>query len=645
MNPQNERLYLSLAKKEGWEIEKKINPGMDEPRYRIWANNQKYDLCHPVQVHLHQYRTGVEVFSKFLHMKAAHDYLWPDYIETWNEWEERRFLAHCEGYAQISLAAGASAGKSLDVAKIALLFWLSNPKRNACIIASTTLESLESRIWGYVAKLASSIQLNMPLKILRAKPPKIVHPSSTDKIHGMFAIAIRQGEDAQVLSTLIGRHPEKGLMVILDESTDMNPAITSALPNLEQGNEFFQLWAIGNSNSRNDLHGAISTPANGWDSIDPMRDSIWKTTHKNGVCLYFNPYDSPAIKEVDLIKREKLGKFLIRADQIEEKKFEYGDTSDAYFRFVLGYWKTHSLDNTIASEQFLEEHQVLNTAEWAGFYPLRVVAGLDPAFQHGGQGCLLRLGIIGQTTDGKIRLDFRNEELIFRIDTRPDVDISGEMQLARNVVSKLREFSCPVSMLALDATGVGRALGDLILLTSKESEGPIKIISVNMKEGKQGKQTDPLLFVKSPTELWMTFKKFVQEDQIRGLDPITTQQIINRLVILKNNRPMLETKHEFKARMTAIDPKLARSPDEADAAMLVIQAAMIRLGFQPGQRQTIPNQFVDSFWAQKAFAFAQEKRLEQAREQKNGNRPRLVPNFSGSLEDVPKISLARTRQH
>ena len=78
-----------------------------------------------------------------------------------------------------------------------------------------------------------------------------------DTIHGMFAVAARQGEDERVISTWLGRHPDEAIMVVLDESTDMPPALVKALPNLESGVELFQCLAIGNSLSKFDLHGEI----------------------------------------------------------------------------------------------------------------------------------------------------------------------------------------------------------------------------------------------------------------------------------------------------------------------------------------------------------------------------------------------------
>ncbi len=623
LEKEKNRELLALCVAEGWEADKSEKTGKDI----IWADGIKFPVLHPFQILLRLYRDAKDPDAKYRYMKRVHDWLWPQYIDTWNEWEEQRFRAHCEGYLEIVLAAGAAAGKSLTAAKIACIFYLSDQKRNAVVVASTTLESLESRIWGYVAKLMDSAALPINIKIMTGKPPKIIIPGQVDKIHGMFAIAIRQGEDIKVLGTLIGRHPDKGIMIVLDEATDMNPAIAKALPNLTKGVEFFQLWAIGNSNSKNDLHGALATPKDGWDSINPEIDRVWITARKGGICLYNNPYTSPAITDPSPEKRAKLSLFLPTLESLEESHYEKG--SEAHWRFIMGYWKGQSSDSTILSEQFMEEHKCAFSAEWGGWAPLEIVGGLDPEFQIGGTGCVLRLSKLGQAINGKMLMDYYANDLLFKIEIRSNAKKSDAQQIAEQVVDICKQYSCPMGHIAMDATGVGRALGDLLRLVSKESVGPYRIVSTRFKTS--GGTVDPGITVVSPSELWLMFRDFVQHDQIRGLDHETVAQLTSRLVGLKGSKLILEGKKEYKSRMAAINPRLAHSPDEADAAILALQAAVLRFGFFPGQEKTIHVRESDREAQEKMMRWTAERKLEETTVVER--RIRLVANFSGSLED------------
>lgn len=638
MDIKNIEFYTHLAQKEGWEVVKRDRKHSMDSGLSIIAEGKPFDLCHPFRVHMTFYRYSKDSETKFKHMKAAHDYLWPQYIITWNDWIERAFRAHCESFNQIVMAGGGGVGKSLSAAMISTLFWLANPKERACVIASTTLDSLESRIWGYVVKLLDEAKLPLPAVYSRSKPPKVMCPDMPSKIYGMFATAIRQGEDEKTLSTVIGRHPKDGIMIVIDEATDITPAILKAIPNLEQGTEFSQVWAIGNSNSKNDTHGALATPKNGWDSIDPMRDKLWETTYKNSICLYFNPYDSPAIHETDPVKKAALSKFLITKEGLEEKKLIYGEHSDAYHRFVLGFWKKSNIDNTLVSEQFLNEKQVASVTEWSGIYPLHVVAGLDPAFGNGGDGCLLRLAILGHATNGKMMLDFRREELLYKIDVNVTQDTSAELQTARQICDILKKYNCPVGNMAIDATGGGKALAELIRIVSGETEGAIKITTTGgFTAGLKGFKKvlkDPSTYVATPIILWNQFREFVQTAQIKGLDHTTVAQLSSRLLVNKStgsNEQVLESKRAFKSRMNAINPKLSHSPDEADAAVLALHAAMIKFGFHVGQQRQVAGMSDEA--TQKMLAYHAEQRVNTLTGREEYKRAPLLANFQEDISE------------
>src|SRR5262249_18342792 len=157
-------------------------------------------------------------------------------------------------------------------------------------------------------------------------------------------------------------------------------AAMKAVPNWEKSVEFFQLWLAGNSCDKSDLHGACATPRQGWDKIDWRRDEMWPTVYSKGLCLYFNPYKSPAITEKNEEKRAKLAKFLIDNDGIAKGVDDYGTESPSFYRFVLGFWPPDNIAATIATKRFLTEQAVQSISEWSGLAAMHVVAGLDPAF-------------------------------------------------------------------------------------------------------------------------------------------------------------------------------------------------------------------------------------------------------------------------
>lgn len=553
-------------------------------------------------------------------MVAAHHYIWPQDVITWNYWSERRFRTYCEGYNIISWASGQSTGKSVDAGKIALLEWFCAPKTTGVLVVSTTLESIKARVYGYILRYLKESAVTLPYQIMRSNPPKILYDRD-DELHAISTIAAAKGRDNEAFKNYIGRHPKRKLLLILDEGPDLDPIILESLPNLEKEGSAFQVLCLGNSASKFDLHGSLSTPKNGWNSIDPTRDTRWETTQKNGICLYFSCYESPAIYETDPVKKVALSKFLINSEQIEKKIEKYGAETDAFYRFVLGYWRSTGTDSVVISPEFVDQFNVTKKAEWSGLHPLKVVAGLDPAFSVGGDSCILRLAILGQMTNGQIVLDYRGNDLLFNIRIKASAK-AAEIQIAEQVLEIMKRYQVDMRDLVIDSNGQGRAIGSVIQLQAASLTPPLKIYGT--RGGNQNVKSFDVI-IRSAYELWADFRPFIQNHQIKGMDNVTVQQLTTRLTEIKNGKPVLEPKADYKVRMGAVMPALAHSPDEADAAALVLQAAMINYGFYPGQRREM--QQVQGMMHEKYWVFNKLKEVENTA-------VRAAPpvaNFSGDV--------------
>ena len=630
---QNKTL-IQLIEQEGFEI----------VGGKVHAWGKEFPLVHPFAIYGKLYREEKDPKIKLKHMIRLHHMMWPDDIATWHYWTERRFQYYCEGWRITSWASGANTGKSVDAAKIAAIEWASNPKRTGIIVASTTLDSLNSRIYGYLVGNLKNSAIPIQYNLMRSQPPKVMYDRD-DMIHTISAIAAAKGSaeaensiggKKSGIRNYIGRHPKDKLLLILDEATDLDPTILGAIPNLDSGECAFQCIAIGNSCDRSDLHGALSTPKVGWGKIDPEQNTVWETNQRGGLCLYFNCDESPAIHETDLEKKKKLSKFLFTAESIKVKRDEYGKDSNEFWRFVKGFWpKEESVNRSVVSGLFLKEFNVERNAEWSGLKDLKVVAGLDPAFSVGGDKCILRLAILGQDIQGRMILDFRGEEMVYKININATMGKSAELQIADQVLDVLGRYNCTLGAMAVDATGHGRSLAEVIRLRAQAIEMPIKIYT--MATAKKNKNAFDVQVVSS-YELWMRVKDFIQHDQVRGLDYNTINQLTSRLIVVRNGKPELEPKAEYKMRMMAISPSLAHSPDEADAAALCVQAACIKHGFTPGQVAAKMMAGYSDMALEKYWAYLHGKKIEQ---EEADTRPREVPvaSFSGDIYDSGGASL------
>jgi hypothetical protein len=600
---------IALCLKEGWEVDKIkiIDSKNDKPVYRyvVYANDQQVDLNHPFYIHLKFYRESIIPEIRFQSMCRAHDLLWPQFIPTNNYWMYERFWVHvADGrdsnprYSQIVFTSGAGTGKSVDCAKIGCLFWLSKPTEHACIVATTTIASAKKRIWGYVNELMNKTAIPLDYEI-KGNPPKCVTPvprgQQADEIHSMLVVAAKEGDSDRAIRDIIGHHPKKGILVILDECTDLNIELYGSMDNLEQGVEFCQIIGVGNAKDKDDLHGSMATPENGWDSVDPDTDRVWYTKHenRNGVCLFFHPYDSPAIHEKDPVKKDLLGKFLMTEEKITKKVKKFGANSEGYYRFVLGFWRKQEVDKYIVTRNFLEEHKVQEPVHWAGYYKLLPVAGLDTAIKAEGKGCVLRFGIMGVDVKGNVVVDFRSDELLHYIHISRHTSVSAERQLCEQVLEYLMRYDCSLQYLAIDSTGLGRMCAELIRTVYANKSGipyeqvpsPMKVMSSRSPNAKV--KEDPNLHVIPPYEQWVAIRQLMSHHQLKGLDMQAFQQLSKRKVINKNGKMFLEEKEEYISRMRVSDPENATSPDEADAMALALQVAIHRRGLRLGKKAEI----------------------------------------------------------
>ena len=559
-----------------------------------------WPLAHPLDIDLLAYRTNWNGNS-YDHLKKAHDILWPDFGKTWHYWTEQRFREHCDNLDRpctISWAGGGSIGKSMDAAKLGFLFWLSNPSQRAVMAASTTLHGLDRRVWGrlkLIYKKRAAIQ-NLPGVIDNSSPPRILIDKD-DTIHGIFAVPAKEGSDEKAIQELIGHHPDEGLMVILDEAPDLTLGLMGGFANWEK-HAVFQCIAIGNSRSRDDLHGQLSRPKAGWDTINPDDNKRWET--EKGVCLYFDCYDSPAIHEPDPIKKQALGVFLFTQKNIDDDLAQYGEDSPYFWRMKRGFWCPEGTDKTVLSQLLIDKHDAQETpVTWSGTHELIHLASLDPAFTADGDSIVFRHAKLGVDVNGRWMLDFLGEEGVetFRINVRDTNPV--DYQILDQLVDRCRELGIPPENVGVDVTGTGMGLASIIKKEWKDEHGesighrchfvenggrPSELPLEVSPDGKIGDaKTARDQYDRKVTELWFMIKHFILSEQIRGLDDKACEQFCKRRYDWKGHKISIEKKSEYRERQGRKELHQV-SPDEADCAVILVDMARHKFGFVPDIR-------------------------------------------------------------
>jgi hypothetical protein len=544
---------------------------------KVNAYGVQWPLASPFAIELTAYRHNLGG-NALWHMTNAHNIAWPEDALTWNDWTDRRFGAHCEGHKIITMAGGANCGKSYDAAKIGLLFWLANPGGRTVLVASTSLTDLDSRIWGYVKRFHDQAAIELSGTLLTSPPPKILL-TKKDTVHGMFAVPLQRGTPSKTTSTLIGRHPDEGFLAIIDEGTDVTPGFMGAVPNWEKS-PFFQMIVIGNSASAFDPHGILSRPEAGWDSVDPDYDREWPI--KNGVCLYFDCYQSPALFEPDPIKKKALERFLFTERSIETAKQDYGDNSPEFWRFTRGFWPKDDVSQTVLTATMVDRFKVKGKVQWSGTEKIHRVAGLDPAFTPEGDECILRFAKFGHAVGGKWILDFGGEDAIHRLSINAESDEPAEYQIVHQTMRLCLEYGVEPQNLAIDVWGPGSGLG--AIFETVWSPYIYKVSSAGRPTDTwvdaEKTQTARDAYDRRVTELWFSMQKFVQAAQIKGLDDVSCEQFCTREFAWSGKKYALETKEEYKLRLGKVDRRYV-SPDRADAASLILDLVRQYFHFVP----------------------------------------------------------------
>jgi hypothetical protein len=197
-----------------------------------------------------------------------------------------------------------------------------------------------------------------------------------------------------------------------------------------------------------------------------------------------------------------------------------------------------------------------------------MIAGLDPAF-NGGDRCVLQLARYGDLNNGKMGISLERSDII-EIDAQSSEPV--HFQIANRVRSICEEYKILPNHLAIDATGEGGGLCDIMAKTwspsiqrvefgGKASERPVS-------PEDHRKSND--VYANKVTELWFSVRQWVINEQLRGMHHEAVIEFCSRMFDDEKRMTIIERKVDMKART-------GKSPDFADAITLVVEMAR-RLG-------------------------------------------------------------------
>jgi hypothetical protein len=492
----------------------------------------------------------------------------------WDKWSDRSCKSFCgqdpKNLRQFQTWWGpAASGKSTRGAIFGLMMWLASPMDTTVLVLSTTRDALEHRIWREVVKFYKMRENEFPGALVPSKTA-IYFDKKGDTLSGIHGVAVQKGTIQDSLGNLIGRH-NTNMIIILDEMQSMREAVLEAWDNWSVAPNALFL-GMGNPMSKLDLLGSVSMPVGGWSKLTTEKEE-WRT--KRGVTLFFDGLKSPGVD--DPVKHP----YLLCQHHIDAMMEDPGPDHPRFWTMRRGFLPPDGLIWSVLTEQMIGQYHVQDDVIWESA-PVRV-CGCDPAYSSGGDKCILQPALVGRMANGAIGIAFSEP---ITVNLVAEVGKSMLDTLTSDIAKHLISLNCPITNFGMDTTGNQWILADAI--EDKMNQTGIRRVSFT-----GGASKDPIslqdprpaseLYSNKVTELWGRFGTYVKNDMIRGLPQETAKQFCIRIIDFdKGNkrRVTIESKKLLKER-------LGFSPDEADAAVVLVDVVRTVLGILPEKKTSV----------------------------------------------------------
>lgn len=455
--------------------------------------------------------------------------------------------ALCE-HDWLSIAGCSNSGKSMTLAVWGIVNFLMMPSCTQVVVTSTSLKDSKKRIWGDIEKLWRALPGSAPGTLVSSQGfIRYVDPVSGDQ-NDKFGISLVAGEkskESDSLAKLVGFKADR-MFLIADELPELSETLVDAAEANLSSNPYFQFVGIGNPNTYYDPHGILSEPKDGWASITE-KDYEWEG--KKAYVIRFDAEKSPNF-DYD----EPRWEYLMTREKLEEKRRQLGEKSLKYYRFVKGFWFSETGTDCIYSALMLQLNKAHDKAVFKG--RPRAVAGLDPAFTHGGDDCPLTIGHVGEEIGGKrvierVHTYFLNEDATNRTKTR-------SQQIAEQVVALCVEHGVDPHDLNVDSTGGGKSFCDVLAMVWGTDEFR------RVEFGSKAQNPDE--YYNRVSELWFEGQPLVRNGQLRGIDTALAKEMTSREYHTINRKIRIQSKTDYKK-------VIGKSPDNADSYFLMLDIA------------------------------------------------------------------------
>lgn len=496
--------------------------------------------------------------SKYRHFRNAAKMLFPRL--EWNPWLEWMMQTLCDEKLgrintitrEVVMTGAGSCGKTFGWGLFAFIWWLADPLNSTVFLTSTSAKMVGKRIWPVIEQLfyKASASCGNPGNLVGSQ--KTLQAIKGDDKHAIFAKAVGKGETTQAAADIQGVHSDR-VLILLDEATDVQRAILTAIENIEKGAKELLVGKVGNAKSRFDPLGEAMTPKNGWGSIT-VEDEEWET-EKGGFCLHFDGFKSPNVKAGCTKFRHIYSWENYLADQNKNQN------TLEFWMYTRGFPAPEGVSDCVISEALILNHDGLGYHSWQT--SKKMIGGWDPGF--GGDPAPLYFAELGDIEGSKMGIQIIEKvEIEFNSKSTESVDY----QIARQVIRECQKRGVAPECFGLDATAIGRGVYAIIYeewspqIQRVEFGGLASNAIVSSDDPRPGSE----VYHNAVTEIWFRVRRLVEGNQIKGFTAESIRQFAMRKYELISRKIRLEPKNEYKSRV-------GRSPDDADCIAVLCEVA------------------------------------------------------------------------
>lgn len=493
--------------------------------------------------------------------------MWPWFKQ--NDWTTKIWTA-VEKYPRLCIMGHGSASKTFTASIWFLLDWLAWAATTALVLTSSTVPSMDRRIWADFKTLwtKSRLPLTTVAQILDSK--RMIRQSITEGKAAIHAVAA-ESDDAE--TKIQGMHMPRNRVIIDEADNPYSSSIWPALVNLGTSGDL-RAVALANPVDKNSEFGFHCEPVDGWDSIDPEVDTEWDSK------LGWHVLRLDGLRSPNLIAGEDKYPFLLSNGAVNETREHKGTQSPEWWTMIRAFYPPEGLQACIFPSGLLGrcEKPIL----WYG--QTEAVAACDPAFE-GGDNCSLILGKMGRFAENPQRTGLEVDEFITI--KRKDLSIPITHDYGEQIVSILNAHGVKPECFAIDCTGNGLGLSDYIKaklgmnINAITFGGSASARVVTAEDSRPANQR----FKNFVTELWYAAREWCRLGLVYVKSPPRDLriQLEARLYHLKgkdskSGREMIQAEPKVEMKKRGL-----HSPDEGDAFCLLIHVARLRsVGFVPG---------------------------------------------------------------